>query len=58
MTITTLSSKGQVMIPKAIRSARESHEGQNLQILETGTGYYCARPRCFSPRNWIKWPDA
>lgn len=38
MNTTTLSSKGQVIIPKAIRTAYNWQSGQELQVLETGGG--------------------
>jgi AbrB family looped-hinge helix DNA binding protein len=38
MTTTKLSSKGQVIIPKSVRSSRHWLAGQELQVLETGNG--------------------
>ncbi|MCC5848651.1 MAG: AbrB/MazE/SpoVT family DNA-binding domain-containing protein [Verrucomicrobia bacterium] len=44
MDTTTLSSKGQVIIPKAIRTAYNWQSGQELQVLESGDGILL-RPR-------------
>ncbi len=38
MQITYLSSKGQVIIPKPIRSAHNWHPGQKLELIDTGDG--------------------
>lgn len=38
MQITKLSSKGQVIIPKAIRSRYKWHAGQELSVIDTGEG--------------------
>lgn len=49
MTTTILSSKGQVIIPKAIRTAHAWHEGQKLQVLETGGGILLRPTSGFQP---------
>lgn len=38
MTATTLSTKGQIVIPKALREARGWHAGMSLTIEETPAG--------------------
>jgi len=38
MQLTLLSSKGQVIIPKAIREARHWHAGTRLEVTETAEG--------------------
>lgn len=38
MTTTKLSSKGQVIIPKAIRTSRHWETGQELVVIDTGDG--------------------
>ncbi|MDO8318630.1 AbrB/MazE/SpoVT family DNA-binding domain-containing protein [Rhodoferax sp.] len=38
MQLTLLSSKGQVIIPKAIREARHWHAGTRLEVKETAEG--------------------
>lgn len=38
MSTTSLSSKGQVIIPKPIRALHNWHPGQKLQIIDTGDG--------------------
>ena len=38
MNLIRLSSKGQIVIPKAIRDKHHWHEGQELEILETEDG--------------------
>lgn len=38
METTTLSSKGQVIIPKAVRSAHRWESGLELQVIDTGDG--------------------
>jgi AbrB family looped-hinge helix DNA binding protein len=38
MQVTLLSSKGQVIIPKALREARQWQAGTRLQVLDTGEG--------------------
>jgi len=38
MPTTSLSSKGQVIIPKPIRSLHNRHPGQKLQIIDTEDG--------------------
>lgn len=38
METTRLSSKGQVIIPKAIRESRHWSPGMELQVLDTGDG--------------------
>ncbi len=35
---TRLSSKGQIIIPKAIRAARSWRPGQQFEVVETGEG--------------------
>jgi AbrB family looped-hinge helix DNA binding protein len=38
MQLTLLSSKGQVIIPKAMREARHWHAGTRLEVTETAEG--------------------
>ncbi|MBA3013953.1 MAG: AbrB/MazE/SpoVT family DNA-binding domain-containing protein [Proteobacteria bacterium] len=38
MPTTSLSSKGQVIIPKPIRALHNWHPGQKLEIIDTGDG--------------------
>jgi len=38
MTTTSLSSKGQVIIPKPLRSSHNWHPGQKLQVIDTDDG--------------------
>lgn len=38
MQVTLLSSKGQVIIPKALRDQRQWHAGTRLQVLDTAEG--------------------
>jgi len=38
MQLTLLSSKGQVIIPKAIREARHWHAGTRLEVTDTAEG--------------------
>jgi AbrB family looped-hinge helix DNA binding protein len=38
MTTTSLSSKGQVIIPKPLRSLHNWHPGQKLQVIDTDDG--------------------
>lgn len=38
MPTTSLSSKGQVIIPKPIRASHNWHPGQKLEIIDTGDG--------------------
>ncbi|MCK5405767.1 MAG: AbrB/MazE/SpoVT family DNA-binding domain-containing protein [Desulfobulbaceae bacterium] len=38
MTTTTLSSKGQVIIPKPIRKTHHWEPGQRLEVIESGNG--------------------
>jgi AbrB family looped-hinge helix DNA binding protein len=38
MQTTKLSSKGQVIIPKALRSRYNWHTGQKLSVIDTGDG--------------------
>ncbi len=38
MPTTSLSSKGQVIIPKPIRTARNWRPGQKLAVIDTGDG--------------------
>ncbi len=38
MTVTRLSSKGQVIIPKPIRSTHHWEQGQQLAVVDTGDG--------------------
>ena len=38
MPSTSLSSKGQVIIPKSVRSLHDWHPGQRLQIIDTEDG--------------------
>ena len=47
MAITHISSKGQVIIPKAIREARHWRTGQTLEVVETSEGLLLRNPRPF-----------
>ncbi len=38
MTVTRLSSKGQVIIPKAVRMAHHWEQGQQLEVIDAGDG--------------------
>lgn len=38
MQLTLMSSKGQVIIPKALREARHWHVGTRLEVLDTAEG--------------------
>jgi AbrB family looped-hinge helix DNA binding protein len=38
MQLTLLSSKGQVIIPKALRDARQWHAGTRLEVIDTAEG--------------------
>jgi AbrB family looped-hinge helix DNA binding protein len=38
MSTTSLSSKGQVIIPKPIRSSHNWHPGQQFEVIESGDG--------------------
>lgn len=48
MTITRLSSKGQVIIPKPVRTAHKWKPGQELEVVETDEGVLL-RPRAPFP---------
>lgn len=47
MSITHLSSKGQVIIPKAIREAHQWRAGQVFEVIETPEGLLLRDPRPF-----------
>ncbi len=47
MTTTKLSSKGQVIIPKIVRSRHNWHIGQELSIIDTGDGVLLRPSRLF-----------
>ena len=47
MAITHISSKGQVIIPKAIREAHHWRAGQTLEVVETPEGLLLRNPRPF-----------
>ncbi len=49
MTVTTLSSKGQVIIPKPIRSAHHWSTGQEFVVIDAGDGISLHPKRPFSP---------
>lgn len=53
MTTTTISSKGQVIIPKQIRTAHAWHEGQKLLVTETADGVLL-RPASSFPVTQLK----
>ena len=48
MPTTNLSSKGQVIIPKPIRTLHNWHPGQKLQIIDTGDGILLKPPSPFA----------
>ena len=48
MQTTSLSSKGQVIIPKPLRSLHNWHPGQKLQVIDTGDGILLKAARPFA----------
>jgi AbrB family looped-hinge helix DNA binding protein len=46
---TTVSTKGQVILPKAIRQRRDWHTGTRLVVEETAEGILLRRAPTFSP---------
>lgn len=50
MTTTTLSSKGQVIIPKEVRDSRAWRAGQKLHVVETPDGILLRPETVFSPK--------
>lgn len=44
MSLATLTSKGQVTIPKAVRESLQLHSGDKIEIFVTGTGEAMIRP--------------
>ena len=47
--IIKLSSKGQIVIPKAVRSAHRWEEGQKLELIDTGDGILLRPEKPFPP---------
>lgn len=53
MTITRMSSQGQVIIPKALRDAHHWEEGQELIAIDMGDGILLKPKKHFQRRPWI-----
>lgn len=49
MPTTRLSSKGQVIIPKVLRSRYNWHPGQKLSVIDTGEGVLLKPSHAFKP---------
>jgi AbrB family looped-hinge helix DNA binding protein len=49
MSVTKMSSKGQVVIPKTIRTRYKWNPGQELQVIDTGDGIALKSARPFTP---------
>lgn len=49
MPVTKMSSKGQVVIPKNIRTRYKWASGQELQVIDTGDGITLKPARPFTP---------
>ena len=49
MTTTIVSSKGQVIIPKAVRETHHWEPGQELEVLELGNGVLLRPVSSFEP---------
>ena len=49
MTITVLSSKGQIIIPKPVRDAHQMEPGQKLEVLDTADGILLKPARPYPP---------
>ena len=49
MITTRLSSKGQIIIPKSVREARQWQTGQELIVLETADGILLTPKHAFAP---------
>ena len=47
MSVIRLSSKGQIVIPKAIRDKHHCHEGQELELIESEAGLVLKEKRPF-----------
>ena len=43
--LTTLSSKGQIVIPQAVRERKNLHPGDELEIKETAAGFEVRKKR-------------
>lgn len=48
MAIIRLSTKGQVVIPKAVRAAHRWEEGQELEVVDTPAGVLLRVPSAFA----------